>query len=225
MILSKNRLFTKQEPDRDAKSIYIFSEGVKREKQYFNYFKEIDSRINIEVYDLSPEENNSPLGLYNIAVSAIQTQSNPEGKYEVIEGDEVWIVFDTDKDKLDSRRPQIEQIKAKCDSRNWNVSQSNPCFEVWLYYHFATEKPDLPKIETCGQWKQYLQKEKGGFDSKKHPIFIQTALINSENLFQQDGEGFPLVGTTEVFRLAMSILSVASIKGKIIEELSNSQNQ
>lgn len=225
MILSKNRLFTKQEPDRDAKSIYIFSEGVKREKQYFNYFKEIDSRINIEVYDLSSKENNSPLGLYKIAESAIQSESNPKGKYEVIEGDEVWIVIDTDKDKFDSRRPQIEQIKAKCDSKNWNISQSNPCFEVWLYYHLDAEKPNFQNMDTCKQWKQYLQKEKGGFDSKKHPIFIQTALINSEILFQQDEEGFPSVGTTQIFRLAQSILSVSSIKVKISEELNNRQNQ
>lgn len=48
MILT-NRLFERVAPNREAKSIYIFSEGAKREVQYFNYFKGLDSRINIEV--------------------------------------------------------------------------------------------------------------------------------------------------------------------------------
>ena len=146
MILSKNRLFTQQEPDRDAKSIYIFCEGVKREKQYFNYFKEIDSRVNIVVYDLQTDEDNSPLGLYNIAVDSIQTETNPNGKYELIDEDEVWIVLDTDKDKWDSRKPKILTVRSNCASKNWSICESNPCFEVWLYYHFYSLKPDFQNI-------------------------------------------------------------------------------
>ncbi len=51
MILKK-RLFERAEPSEDAKKIFIFCEGKKRERAYFNYFKAIDSRINIEVYEL-----------------------------------------------------------------------------------------------------------------------------------------------------------------------------
>ena len=51
-MLLKNKTYTFQQPDRDAKSIYIFCEGVKRERDYFHFFKGIDSRINIIVYDL-----------------------------------------------------------------------------------------------------------------------------------------------------------------------------
>ena len=66
-----NRLFERQPPSREAKSIYIFCEGVKREYQYFKYFVEMDSRINIEPYRLHPHEDNSPLGLLNIGKSCI----------------------------------------------------------------------------------------------------------------------------------------------------------
>ena len=48
MIL-KSRIYQREEPSRDARSIFIFCEGAKREKQYFEHFREIDSRINIEV--------------------------------------------------------------------------------------------------------------------------------------------------------------------------------
>ncbi len=218
MIL-RNRRYTPQPPDRDAKSIYIFCEGVKREKQYFNYFKEIDSRINIVVYDLKETEDNSPFGLYDIAVASIQTETNPNGRYELIEGDEVWIVLDTDKDKMNSRKPQIEKIKSDCYQKRWSLSQSNPCFEVWLFYHFYSQKPEFNEIDTCYQWKQYLQKEKGGFDSKKHSILIQSAILNAQNSFSQSIEGFPDIATTEVYKLAQAILSVGNIKQKIDAEL------
>ena len=55
MILT-NRLFKREIPSRDAKSIFIFCEGLKREYQYFTFFMEKDSRINVEVYKLNPSE-------------------------------------------------------------------------------------------------------------------------------------------------------------------------
>lgn len=96
----------------EAKSIYIFCEGARREFDYFEYFKELDSRINVEVYKLDPSEDNSPLGLLEIAEKCIiLSAENPNPKYNFIEGDEVWIVLDIDKDKDGSREPQIEHIK------------------------------------------------------------------------------------------------------------------
>ncbi len=51
MILT-NRLFTRREPVKEAKSVYIFCEGKKREYQYFRYFQGIDSRINIVIHEI-----------------------------------------------------------------------------------------------------------------------------------------------------------------------------
>jgi hypothetical protein len=213
MIL-RNRPFAPEPPDEDAKSIFIFCEGVKREKQYFNYFNELDSRIRIEVYDLKDFEDNSPRGLLNIANKClVESKNNPNPKYELLKEDEVWIVLDTDKDKNDSRRPQIQELRNECALKKWHVAQSNPCFEVWLYYHFYSTKPNIRDIEFCKGWKEYLQIEKGGFDSKKHPILFQTAIENAENNFSKDENQIPFVATTEVFNLSKSILPM--IKDKI----------
>jgi len=182
MIL-KNRLFTRRLATRNAKSIFIFCEGVKREFQYFEYFKEIDSRINIEVYKLSSKEDNSPLGLYGIACNCIlKNKENPNPKYEFLEDDELWIVLDTDIDKLKSRKPQIEKLRHDCNQHNnWYVAQSNPCFEVWLYNHFFSEKLTGKDLSTSRFWKKIVsEKIAGGFNSKKHPIYIEAAIINSE---------------------------------------------
>ncbi len=126
MILT-NRLFERVPPSREAKSIYIFCEGVKREIEYFNFFKELDSRINIEVYKLHPHEDNSPLGLMRIAENClIKSDNNPNPKYGLIEEDEVWIVLDIDIDRDDSREPQIQRINKTLKKREkWFIARRN----------------------------------------------------------------------------------------------------
>lgn len=221
MILT-NRLFERVAPSREAKSIFIFCEGAKREFDYFEYFKELDSRINIEVYKLHPHENNSPLGLLNIAEKCmIKSDDNPNPKYSFIDGDEVWIVLDTDKDKELSRESQIEVIQKKCgELKNWNLAQSNPCFEVWLYYHLHTDKPNFAKSEICAEWKQLVNGLiKGGFDSRRHPIYIMSASKNAAQNFIVI-EGKLDVGSTEVFNLANSIIPLVSSKlEKVLKEI------
>jgi len=189
MILT-NRKFEREPPGREAKSIYIFCEGAKREFQYFEYFKEMDSRINVEVHKLDSNDNNSPLGLLEIAKSCISTTSNEHNpKYTFLENDEVWLVLDIDPDKYESRKPQIEQINLEIvELNNWILTLSNPCFEVWLYYHLIEEKPDLDKLKICSTWKQLVNNEvNGGFDSRRHPIFIEKAIQNSKSNFEVDG--------------------------------------
>ena len=193
MILT-NRLFEREAPGREAKSIYIFCEGAKREYQYFEYFKEMDSRINVEVYKLHPHEDNSPLGLLNIAEECIiKSEKNPNPKYAFQENDEVWIVLDTDKDKDKSRQPQIKEVKDKCD------------------------KPHFEGDENCTNWKKLVNDSiKGGFDSKRHPICIETAQKNAEKNYESSNEGVPDVGSTEAFRLSKSIFPLVETKIKRI---------
>ena len=224
MILT-NRLFERVPPSREAKSIYIFCEGAKRELYYFEYFKELDSRINIEVHKLHPQEDNSPHGLLRIAEKCIlKSVDNQNPKYNFIEGDEVWIVLDIDKDKDESREPQIEIIKTDCNERkDWFLTLSNPCFEVWLYYHSFSEKPQLKNPEKCASWKQFVnQAIKGGFDSRKHPIYIQVASINAKENFELI-EDRPSLGSTEVYNLADSIIPL--LKEKIEKALKQIQEE
>ncbi len=214
MILT-NRPFKRKPPDREAKSIYIFCEGVKREYQYFEYFKEIDSRINVEIYKLHPHEDNSPHGLLNIAKKCIITnEENPKPKFSFQENDEVWIVLDTDKDKNESRKSQINQIRKECEKlTDWFIAQSNPCFETWLYYHFYSEKPVLQESEYCNSWKKLVNELiEGGFDSRKHPVYIETAINNAGKNFELIDD-VPNIGSTEVFKLSKSILPL--VKSKI----------
>ncbi|MDA3779267.1 MAG: RloB family protein [Bacteroidales bacterium] len=220
MILT-NRFFERIPPSREAKNIYIFSEGAKREYQYFEYFRELDSRINIEIYKLHPHEDNSPLGLLSIAEKCILvTAENPNPKYNYIEGDEVWIVLDIDKDRDESRLPQIENVQKRCaEIENWNLVKSNPCFEVWLYYHIYADKPKLDNSDKCSEWKRFVNNSvKGGFDSRKHPIFVETASVNAKNNHFSENN-MPDIGSTEVYSLADSIVPL--LRSKLKRALNN----
>lgn len=209
MLINRNRLFERRPPTKEAKIIYIFCEGAYTEPRYFQYFREMDSRIRLEVYPLDSHENNSPLGLLQIADrDLIASEENPSPRFSLQEGDEVWIVLDTDPDKENTRRPQIETVKAAVAGRErWSLVESNPCFEVWLYYHGREEVEAFEGMELSKSWKTLLNEVfKGGFDHRKHPIFIEDAKRRAKVKFELGEDGRPKVGSTEMHRLAKSIL-------------------
>ncbi len=203
MIL-KNRLFTRKPPKRNAKSYYIFCEGNKREYQYFCYFKELDSKINVVVIRPSPHDDNSPMGLFQKSEHYIvRSASNPSPKFEVLDIDEVWFVIDTDK-----WGTKIAQLRNKCSSfPNWYIAQSNPCFEVWFYYHFKKVPPSFEGKEVSKKWKQFIDNEiiRGGFDARKHPFLLRTAIDNAALNFQHNDANEPEIGCTEMHLLGQSI--------------------
>lgn len=215
MILT-NRLFERQAPSREARSLYIFCEGAKREYQYFEYFREIDSRIKVEVNKLNPDENNSPKGLYALAENSFV---GDKPKFTLQENDEVWIVLDTDLDKANSREEQLKQIKADCKTKDkWFVVESNPCFEVWLFFHQNEKVEEFESDNICKSWKQKVNESyDGGFDSRRHPIFIEEAIKNTERNFKTDKNGKPLKGSSEVYLLAKSMFAVIKNKIRVVK--------
>lgn len=208
MIL-KDRLFTRREPSKDAKLFILFCEGKKREPQYFNYFKGICTKIKFEIIPPLDDDNNSPTGLYETAcLKIIQTEENPNPKYNNDPNDEIWFVIDTD-----DWGDKIQGLKELCNNNhgNWFIAQSNPCFEVWLYYHFKEEIVHFEGIETPSKWKQLLNDEiiPGGFDSRKHPLKIGDAIKNAKLNFENDNNG-PSIGSTEVYKLAENFFPYVS---------------
>lgn len=222
----KNRFFERIEPERSAQKMYIFCEGADREYRYFRYFEALDSHLHLIVYRLQEHEDNSPLGLYQIAEKTLlPTANNPEQENIPImdyrpEEDLVWIVLDTDKDKTNSRHAPLLELREKCVQHCWQIAQSNPCFEVWLYYHQESEKPDLTNPEVPKEWKILVDSIiKGGFDPRKHPIWVQQAIQNAKQNFERIEDEFPAIGTTEVYLLAKQMLAIGQLQNKIQQAL------
>ena len=210
-MMKRNKLYTRREPDKEGKLYFIFCEGEKRETTYFYFFNRIASQIIIQIVPIA-EGKNSSMGLYNTAIqSLIKSEENPNPSYMLNEEDEIWFIIDTDK-----WGKEVEMLRKNvAKHQNWFVGQSNPSFEVWLYYHFQKEKPKT----AITNWKVFLNETiKGGFNTSKHPAHIQTAIVNSESSFSSSNDQ-PDQITTEVYILAKKILPL--VKSDIDAILSN----
>lgn len=199
MILPRHRPFERRQPTKDARVFIIFCEGKRYEPKYFAYFNAIDSRIKLEIIAAEQEGNNSPTGLYQRAEKLlIKTKENPNPEYILSDEDEIWFVIDTDK-----WGKKITELRQACEPHEWSIAQSNSCFELWLHYHFKSDLPNFEGMENTQNWKAYINNEvvKGGFDARKYPIFIQTAIQNAKANYTEI-ENIPNFGSTQVFQLA-----------------------
>jgi|WetSurMetagenome_2_1015567.scaffolds.fasta_scaffold140531_2 hypothetical protein len=199
------RLYEKKEPFRDARFFVIVCEGGKRESDYFEFFDKLTPKIKLKTIE-SKEGKTSPKHLLTNALEALEHQKGVE------EFDELWFVFDKDR----WEESQIQELIGECKEKvKWNYAISNPCFEVWLYYHFKSFIPRIDKIDKCKSWKAHISEiNPGGFSSVVHPKKIEFAIINSEINYSSTGY-LPNIGSTQVHFLAKSILP--SIK-KFFEE-------
>lgn len=137
--------YTKKEPFRDAFFFIIVCEGRNREPEYFRFFEGISSRVRI-VPVASIAGNSSPVKLITNAIE------KEEELGATAERDQLWFVIDTDR-----WREQIRELREKCNKHpHWQVTQSNPCFEVWLYFHAKANLPELDGITECKSWKPYF---------------------------------------------------------------------
>jgi len=209
--MNRNKLYTKREPDKEGKLYFIFCEGEVRETTYFFFFNKLASQVIIQLVPLT-DGKNSPMGLFNTACERLlKSEQNPNPEYQLNDGDEVWFIIDTDQwgKAVEELRESVKQHS------NWFVGQSNPSFEVWLYYHFNAAKPNEP----VANWKTFLNDTvAGGFNNSKHPVYVETAIANSEANFSSTNNQ-PDIATTEVFGLAKKFLPL--VKSEIDALLNN----
>ncbi len=208
--LSRHKVYEKVEPFKDAKKLYIFCEGEEKEIDYFKFFQGFASNIDIIPIpndngksDPTKLKENSELLFYgNETIS-------PKHKLSVELKDEIWFVIDTDRwnegDKINTLKSYIEERNN--EYQGWFVVQSNPSFELWLYFHFYSEKPTVEEVKRFVSFKQYVDsKIKGGFDNRSMPLEIQKATSIAEKNFEILN-GQPALYSTEVFSLAKLIIS------------------
>ena len=225
--LTRNKIYEKVEAKIEAKKIYIFCEGEETEIKYFKYFQGLSSNI-----DIIPIPNNNgqsdPVKLKNNAIILFFGDEH-EGilpQYELSKEykDEVWFVIDTDRWNEGNK---IELLKIFCNSQDkthnlWNVVQSNPCFELWFYYHFNDNKPDENIVKNFNSFKEFINNQiKGGFDCRSMPIELKLAIDNSIKNFEIANDQ-PNLFSTEVHSLGEVIISfVGSQLDKAREMMQN----
>lgn len=198
-ILNK-RTFEKKEPFRDATLFLIVCEGGKREPDYFRFFEGISSKLNIIVVQ-STDGKSAPNHLLDNAKKSVEKINTDEGDFEL------WFVLD-----MDRWGNHIHALNNECSTKNgkWKIALSNPCFEVWLYYHFRSEKPLADIIQTCNVWKALVNTVvNGGFNSSRHPIFVSDAILSSKNNYSATGY-LPDLGSTDLHILGAKIYDLTN---------------
>ncbi len=229
-MIQRRRDYGKREPSRDAHKIYIVCEGKGTEPNYFAFFEGLSS--NLQVITIPPEDGTDPLKLMERAKHVlIDEERTYTVEYE--NHDTVWFVIDTDKWEQEGK---IAPLREFCSQKNidipkmydefkaynaWNVAQSNPCFEIWLYYHFYDNVPLDEDIEKHATFKEYVDSLiSGGFNFEKDPVRLDDAILNAENNHSVDKEGKPEIYTTEVYLLGKEIDSfVKSDLMKLLNKL------
>lgn len=190
--------YDKIPPWRDATLFLVICEGEKREYQYFDFFNGLDAKLKVIAIP-SAAGHTAPKHLEINAVNAVKEKVDDEGTYEL------WIVLDLDRWPV----TQIHDLQKICkDKENWFIAISNPCFEVWLYYHFRSNIPTIENLEKAKTWKQLLPTvQSGGFNSDFHPTLVQVTNKNSEINYSEDGY-IPDVGATQLHRLGKKIYAL-----------------
>jgi hypothetical protein len=184
--LNRNKIYLKVEAFKNAKKIYIYCEG-DREVNYFRFFQGFASNIDIVPI---PNDNGKSDPSKLKAQAELSLENNEVSLSELL-SDEVWFVIDTDRWNEGNK---IEDLKSFVEEKNksykgWFVAQSNPSFEIWLYYHFNSDIPNNEEVAASVSFKEYVAtKIKGGFDNRSMPLEIQQATLNAEKNFQLENK-------------------------------------
>lgn len=224
--LSRNKISEKIDAQIDAKKIYIFCEGKDTEVKYFNFFQGLSSNI-----DIIPIPNNNgksdPVKLKeNADLIFFGDKENlilPQLELNLEYKDQVWFVIDTDRWNEGNK---IEILKDFCDSKNieninWFVVQSNPCFELWYFYHFYESMPINEDVIKYISFKDFVNnKIKGGFDNRKMPIELTNAIENSLKNYVEDEQNMqPKLYSTQMHHLGIVINSFVKEQLKLAKEM------
>lgn len=230
-MIQRRRDYDKREPSKDAHKIYIVCEGRGTEPNYFAFFEGLSS--NLQVITIPPTDGSDPLKL----MARAKEKLVDEGRTYTVEyehGDTVWFVIDTDTWEKEGK---IAPLREFCAQKNasipleydevkaysaWNVAQSNPCFEIWLYYHFYETKPQENDISKCSSFKEYVNSViSGGFNFEKDPARLEYAIANTGKNFLLTTTGKLSLFTSELYLLGSEIdgfvkNDLAKLKNKMV---------
>lgn len=203
---------TPQELVKDYKLFAIDCEGQKREPEYFKVFRYFSQKIAVDVIeDIVRDEEaltinaqkSSPLWVLDRAMRYIEKEG-------LSKEDDLWFVMDTDRWSIE----QLREIAKYCETYpNWHIVLSNPCFEVWLYFH-KQQNIDKSKSISCAEFKYEISTfEKAGY----HPLTFISSLpeaIANAKAADSDTEHFlPNFKVTKVYQLGEAILQIIGKKG------------
>jgi hypothetical protein len=142
-------------PVRDASLVVIASEDRYAVRQYFDFFE--STRIQFRVLE-TQDGKSAPEHVFSRLDDYI-------AEFEIQEDDTFWLVCDCDHWIEPTHIGNLTRTLTACRQKGIRLAMSNPCFDLWLYLHFA-EHPTESKL-TCEEVGERLTAAVGNFDKKK----------------------------------------------------------
>lgn len=192
---------------RDYKVFAIACEGSKREPSYFALFQHISGKIKVDVIEhhvsdaemqTKHDNKSSPQWVLDRAMKYIEKEG-------LLDEDDLWFVIDKDR----WTDEQIRTLAEYCDNyKNWNLVISNPCFEVWLYFH-KRKNIDVSGSLDCSKLKSEISKlDKGGYHQYKFLPFLQDAIANAKAADSNPDYYYANINETKVYKLGEALMQV-----------------
>lgn len=193
---------------RDYTLFAIACEGGKREPDYFKLFQFFSPKIKVDIIEevigddnslISSIHKSSPRWVLERAVKYIEREG-------LNEEDELWFVMDTDRWEVE----QLREVAEYCNQfSNWHIVLSNPCFEVWLYFHKKT-KIQISRLHKCKHFKTEISTlEKGGYHQLKFIENLPEAIKNAKATDTDKNHFFPGSNISKVYELAEAAIKVS----------------
>ncbi|WP_292044732.1 MULTISPECIES: RloB family protein [unclassified Brevundimonas] len=185
---------------RDATLIVIATEGAKTEVGYFSRFG--GSRLKVRVIP-AVDNRSSPKDI-------LQNILNFQTEYDLDQDDQLWVVIDRDRWKLD----QLKHVARECHAKSIDLAVSNPCFELWLALHLDQELPEMdPGVEAHHNAKlleTFLRDTLGSYnkanpDIDKFADGLDRAIVAAKALDIAPADRWPNTIATRVYRLMEKI--------------------
>ena len=221
-----NSAYRKDDASVSASIIFVLSGGEEREK---NYFKSITKIKSIVVAFKSKEyQGLNPYQLNTIVEETLKTHrfDTEIQSYHFQKDDKLFVLQDLDEFEHDLCK--ILPIQ-KSSQVQWLIS--NPCFEMWLYYHYKDEAPQSVLVEmesmTTKQRSKWLKARlndiiKGGADPTKALEYVQEAISRSRKYYSEKNS-IPLLYATQMDKLGEHIIALDT--NKEIENYFRSQHE
>ena len=142
--------------------------------------------------------------------------------YHLYDIDKVFLLSDVD--EFYGQLSEILSSKADDDSGCWIIS--NPCIEIWLYYCYRNEpETDLACIEKLPESERSKRLKslgneiiKGGFNFDYAFEHLPEGIEHSEEHYEEDEKGIPVIFATGMYRLAKFIVETLEANGNEYEE-------
>jgi len=178
----------------DARLFIIACEGKDTENDYFSALEKGQRRIRTIVLPADERNLSAPKYVVERAVTFLES-------YDMQEEDELWLVLDTDRWSV----AQLREVERVCADSRWNLAISNPCFELWLYLHYADMPESAPS--TSKEWKKLFRRvAPNGYRPEELVPLIKVAVERAEALESDPNNDVPDILQTNLYRLGKAIL-------------------